>query len=239
VRSSDAQALSEGERAPFARVLALETGPTWSARRGPLQLTAHAFAFATRVSDDLLFDPVRGRNIPIGPSNRYGAAFSARARIGQDHDTLASFTLSDARGIADSDGIFALGTGNALPYVPRKVLRIDHVSGAHVHLGPERVHLNLAAGLGWVGPMPMPLGAVSRSRWQLDVSARLRVRAYELALSAINLFDIQNRANEFYYTSSFGEGGASSMRAARHFAAGAPRSFWLTLTIFLDDMELT
>jgi hypothetical protein len=28
------------------------------------------------------------------------------------------------------------------------------------------------------------------------------------------------------------------MRAARHFAAGAPRSFWLTLTIFLDDMEL-
>jgi len=87
--------------------------------------------------------------------------------------------------------------------------------------------------------MPMPLGAASRPRWQLDVSARVKVRAYELALSAINLFDIQNRANEFYYTSSFGEGGASSMRAARHFAAGAPRSFWLTLTIFLDEMELT
>jgi len=238
VRSSDAQALSEGERAPFARVLALETGPTWSGRRGPLQLSAHGFAFATRVSHDLLFDPVRGRNIPIGPSNRYGAAFSARARIGQDHDTLASFTWSDARGIDGSDGILALGRGNVLPYVPRKVLRIDHVSGAHVHLGSEHLHLSLAAGLGWVGPMPMPLGAASRPRWQLDLSARVRVRAYELALSATNLFDIRNRANEFYYTSSFGADGASSMRAARHFAAGAPQSFWLTLTIFLDDMEL-
>ena len=238
VRSSDAQALSEGERAPFARVLALETGPTYRVRRGALQLTAHGFAFATRVSDDLLFDPVRGRNIPIGPSNRYGAALSARARIGQDHDTLASFTWSDARGIDASDGIFALGRGNALPYVPRKVLRIDHVSGGNVHIGSERVRLNLAAGLGWVAPMPMPLGAASQPRWQLDLSARVRVRGYELALSAINLFDIRNRSNEFYYSSSFGADGASSMRAARHFAAGAPRSFWLTLTIFLDDMEL-
>jgi hypothetical protein len=236
VRSSDAQALSEGERAPFARVLALETGPSFRARSGPLQLTAHAFAFATRVSDDLLFDPVRGRNIPIGPSNRYGAAVSARARIARDHDTLASFTWSDARGIDSSGSIFALGSGDALPYVPRKVLRIDHVSGARLPLGPELLQLNLAAGLGWVAPMPMPLGAASRARWQLDLSARVRVRAYELALSAINLFDTRNRAQEFYYSSSFGADGASSMRAARHFAAGAPRSFWLTLTIFLDDV---
>jgi outer membrane receptor protein involved in Fe transport len=238
VRSSDAQALSEGERAPFARVLALETGPSWSARRGPLQLTAHGFVFATRVSDDLLFDAVRGRNIPIGPSNRYGAAFSARARIGQEHDTLASFTWSDARAIDAADGIFALGRGDALPYVPRKVLRIDHVSGAHVHVAGEPLRLNLAAGLGWVGPMPLPLGAASYARWQLDLSARVRVRAVELALSAINLFDVRNRATELYYTSSFGKDGASSMRAARHFAAGAPRSFWLTLTIFLDDLEI-
>lgn len=238
VRSSDAQALSEGERAPFARVLALETGPTWSARSGPLQLTTHAFAFATRVSDDLLFDPVRGRNIPIGPSNRYGTAVSARLRIAQDHDTLASFTWSDARAIDSSDSIFALGSGDALPYVPRKVLRIDHVSGARLPLGPELLQLSLAAGLGWVAPMPMPLGAASRARWQLDLSARARVRAYELALSAINLFDTRNRAQELYYSSSFGADGANSMRAARHFAAGAPRSFWLTLTVFLDDMGL-
>jgi iron complex outermembrane recepter protein len=238
VRSSDAQALSEGERAPFARVLSLETGPTWSGGTGPLQLTAHAFAFATRVSNDLLFDPVRGRNIPIGPSNRYGAALSARARVGRQHDTLASYTWSDARGIDAGDSIFALGQGNVLPYVPRNVLRIDHVSGGELRVAGELLRLQLAGGLGWVGPMPMPLGAASYARWQLDASLRVRVRAYELALSAINLFDIQNRASELYYASSFGVDGASSMRAARHYAAGAPRSFWLTLTIFLDEMEI-
>jgi outer membrane receptor protein involved in Fe transport len=239
VRSSDAQALSEGERAPFARVLALETGPTWSGRTGPLQLSAHGFVFATRVSDDLLFDPVRGRNIPVGPSNRYGAALSARMRIGERHDTLASFTWSDARAIDSSDGIFALGRGDTLPYVPRSVLRVDHVSGGEVRLAGEPLRLTFAAGLGWVGPMPMPLGAASYARWQLDASARVRVRALELGLSAINLFDVQNRASELYYTSSFGADGANSMRAARHFAAGAPRSFWLTLTIFLDDLEIS
>jgi hypothetical protein len=203
-----------------------------------VQLSAHGFVFATRVSDDLLFDPVRGRNIPVGPSNRYGAALSARARIGQAHDTLASFTWSDARAIAASDGIFELGRGNALPYVPRSVLRIDHASGGDVHIAGERLRWMLAAGLGWVGRMPMPLGAASYARWQLDVNARVRVRAYELGLSAINLFDVQNRASELYYTSSFGVDGATSMRAARHFAAGAPRSFWLTLTIFLDELEI-
>jgi outer membrane receptor protein involved in Fe transport len=238
VRSSDAQALSEGEHAPFARVLALETGPTFTGRMGPLQLSTHAFAFATRVSDDLLFDPVRGRNIPVGPSNRYGAALSARARIGQAHDTLASFTWSDARAIDSSDGIFALGRGNALPYVPRSVLRIDHASGGDLHIAGESLRVSVAAGLGWVGRMPMPLGAASYARWQLDVNGRVRWRAYELGASAINLFDVQNRERELYYTSSFGVDGATSMRAARHFAAGAPRSFWLTLTIFLDELDL-
>jgi iron complex outermembrane recepter protein len=238
VRSSDAQALSEGERAPFARVLALETGPAWSHNRGPLRLTTHGFMFATRVSDDLLFDPVRGRNVPIGPSNRYGFALSARAQVGRHHDTMASFTWTDARAIEPSQGIFALATGDTLAYVPRSVLRIDHVSGGELDIQKEHVHWSIAGGLGWVGPMPMPLGAASYARWQLDASARVRVRAFELGLSAINLFDIQNRALELYYTSSFGADGAASMRAARHFAAGAPRSFWLTLTIFLDDLEL-
>jgi iron complex outermembrane receptor protein len=90
-----------------------------------------------------------------------------------------------------------------------------------------------------VGALPLPLGAASYARWQLDASARVRLRAFELGLSAINLFDVRNRATELFYASSFGAGGASSMLAARHFAAGAPRSFWLTLTVFLDDLELS
>ena len=241
VRSSDAAALSEGEQAPFARVLALETGPSWQARFTQLAVEARAFAFATRVSQDLLFDPASGRNVPVGPSNRYGAAFSARARVSNAHDTLASFTWADARAIERTTSILAWGDGTPLPFVPRTVLRVDHASRGQLRLAGQELQLSAAGGLSWVGARPLPLGASSDSTWQLDLSARVRVRFLELGVSLENVFDVRNRVSQLYYASDFSrdEGSAVSMRPVRHFAAGAPRSFWLTLTIHLDDLEIS
>ncbi|MEY4581670.1 MAG: hypothetical protein RL701_6373, partial [Pseudomonadota bacterium] len=241
VRSSDAEALSDGEQAPFARVLSLETGPSWDRSLPFARLETRAFAFATRVSQDLLFDPARGRNVPVGPSNRFGAALSARLRVGAAHDTLASFTWADARTIARSTSIFAFGSGSALPYVPRTVLRVDHASQGELPVWGERLQLGAAGGFSWVGPRPLPLGVAGYATAQLDLSVRARVRWAELSLSLENLFDARNRVIELYYASNFNEnaGGAVSMRPVRHFAAGTPRTFWLTLTIHLDDLELT
>ena len=240
VRSSDAEALSQGERAPFTRVLSLESGPTWTRKLASAHLEAHAFAFATRVAQDLLFDAERGRNVPVGPSNRYGVSLSARARIGLDHDSLLSATWADARAIERDVGIFELGRGQALPYVPRAVLRFDQASRFHVRLGDLPLQLTAAGGVGWVGARPLPLGAKTQPTWEVDLSASARYRWLELGASVSNLFDVRNRAVELNYVSSFAAtapGGAVSMRPARHFSAAAPRTWWLTLTVYFADLE--
>ena len=236
-RSSDAEALSEGEDAPFARVLALETGPTAHAVIGETNLEARAFAFATRVSNDLSFDANRGRNVPIGPSNRYGASASARARIGDEHDTQLSFTWTEAHQTSRGASIFDLGSGTRLPFVPRWVARLDHASNLRVSLGSEDLLLGAAAGVSWIGPQPLPLGTESGARFQVDASLRARFRFLELGVSVENLFDRRNTAAEFNYASFFGEDGdPASMRSVRHFAAGAPRLWMLTLTAYFDDV---
>jgi len=237
VRSSDAEALSEGEDAPFARVISLETGPTARTKLADAALEARAFAFATRVTDDLLFDPQRGRNVPVGPSNRYGASANARARFGDAHDTLLSLTYTEAHQTSRGASIFDLSGGPRLPFVPRWVARLDHASNARVQLGSEVLQLGAAAGISWVGPQPLPLATESQARFQVDVSVRARVRFLELGLSVENLFDRRNPAAEFNYASFFGEDGDPvSMRSVRHFAAGIPRLWMLTLTAYFDDV---
>ncbi|HKU40345.1 MAG TPA: TonB-dependent receptor, partial [Polyangiales bacterium] len=238
-RSSDALALSENEDAPFARVLALETGPSARAPLGEIgALDARAFAFATRVEDDLLFDPNRGRNVPVGPSNRYGVSASARARFGTEHDTLFSFTWTEAEQSSRSDSIFAFGAGPRLPFVPRFVTRLDHASSWDLHVGSEHLQLGAAAGLGWVGPQPLPLQTESEARWQLDLSVRARFRWIELGLAVENLFDRRNHAADFNYASHFGgDDEPVSMRSVRHFAAAPPRLWMLTLSAHFDDVE--
>ncbi|HKP58983.1 MAG TPA: TonB-dependent receptor [Polyangiales bacterium] len=237
-RSSDALALSENEDAPFARVLSLETGPTLRQPLGEIGvLEARAFAFATRVDDDMLFDPKRGRNVPVGPSNRYGASASARARFGAQHDTLASVTWTEAHQISPGDSIFAFGEGPRLPFVPRWVARLDHASSLSFPIGSERLLLTAAAGIGWVGPQPLPLATESEARWQLDLAVRARLHWVELGLSVENLFDRRNRAAEFNYASHFGgEDEPVSMRNVRHFAAAPPRLWMLTLTGYFEDV---
>jgi hypothetical protein len=239
VRSSDAEALSEGEDAPFARVLSLETGPTARAALSGGTLEGRAFAFATRVSEDLLFDPNRGRNVPVGPSNRYGASASARARFANAHDTLLSVTYTEAHQISRGASIFAFDDGGPrLPFVPRWIARVDHASTATLRIGGELLQLGAAAGVSWIGPQPLPLGTESDVRFQIDVSLRARLRFLELGLAVENLLDRRNHAAELNYASFFGEDGdAMSMRRVRHFAAGVPRLWMLTLTAYLDDLS--
>ena len=99
------------------------------------------------------------------------------------------------------------------------------------------LRLGAAAGVSWIGPQPLPLGTESQARVQLDISVRARLRFLELGLSVENLLDRRNTAAEFNYASFFGEeGDPVSMRRVRHFAAGVPRLWMLTLTAYLEDV---
>jgi iron complex outermembrane receptor protein len=149
---------------------------------------------------------------------------------------MASFSYSNARA---GSGLFALGGGDTLPFVPRAVLRVDHASSVRVQLAQQDLQLTAAGGLSWLGPRPLPLGETSASVWQLDLALRGRWRWLELGVSLENVFDVRNRVAELNYASNFAGddagGAAASMRALRHFAAGMPRTWWLSLKIRLDD----
>ncbi len=242
VRSSDAQALSEGESAPFARALALETGPSTDAQlSGRTRLETRAFIFTTRVTDDLAFDAERGRNVPLGETNRYGGSASARLRVASISDSLLSVTWTEAHVAPDGAGVLDLASGDRLPFVPRLVARADQALRMPVRIGRERVVLGLASGLSIIGPRPLPLGENSKLFAQLDASVRARVRFLELALSIENLFDTDNNAFEAYYASDFGDptdDSPASMRAASQVAAAPPMQWMLTLTAYLDDVAL-
>lgn len=236
VRSTDAEALSQGENAPFSRVIALETGPSLRLQARPRwALESRAFVFTTHVDQDLVFDPARGRNVPVGESNRYGLAFMARSRVAREHDSMASVSWSDAR---SGSQLFALGKGETLPFVPRLVLRVDHASSVPVQVAGQALQLTAAGGMSWIGPRPLPLGESSSSVWELDLAVRARWRWLELGVSLENVFDVRNRVSELNYASNFAgddAAGSASMRTVRHFAAGRPRTWWLSLKIHLDD----
>jgi outer membrane receptor protein involved in Fe transport len=242
VRSSDAQALSEGESAPFARAISLETGPSTDARlSGRTRLETRAFGFTTRVTDDLVFDAERGRNVPLGETNRYGASASARLRVSAISDSLLSVTWTEAHVAPEGADLFGLAAGDRLPFVPRFVARADQALRVPVQIARERVVLGLASGLSVIGPRPLPLGENSDVFAQLDASVRARVRFLELALSIENLFDTENNAFEAYYASDFGDPNDDtppSMRAASHVAAAQPMQWLLTLTAYFDDVAL-
>jgi outer membrane receptor protein involved in Fe transport len=238
-RSSDAIALSEGESAPFAEVFASETGLVYELSTDDVELEARALAYHTRISRDLVFDPERGRNVPVGPSHRFGALASARFRYGEWLDVLGSFTWAEAHQVPNDASFFDLTGGPRLPFVPRFVARLDAAVEREIEIGEEKLEIGGALGVTWVGPKPLPLATESESIFELDLGVHTGWRFAELGFSIDNLFDVRNRVSEFHYASDFDATGAPSMREARHFSAGTPRAFYVTLSLQTDMAWLT
>lgn len=230
-RSSDAAALSAGERAPFTRIWAGESGLLSRLRARSVVAEARAALYYAYVDRDLLFDETRGRNVPIGATNRYGAHGHVRLRAGERVDSMASFSWAEA--YQTPDGGPSLAQGVRLPFVPRFVARGDAAFSDTLTLWSERIAWRAGAGLTWVGPRPLPLDTLSNAIFSLDASVRARVRFVELALSASNLTDRRNRSAEYFYPSDFGTG-STTMRRERHFSAAPPRLFMATVGLVFE-----
>jgi hypothetical protein len=89
-----------------------------------------------------------------------------------------------------------------------------------------------------IGARPLPLGASSDPVLDVGLRALARLGMFELGLSVENLFDARQRASELNHVSQFDAEGAASLRAVRHFAAGPPRRWLGTLTVYLDEPQL-
>ena len=234
-RSSDAIALSEGERAPFAQVVATETGLIASASEARrFTLRAQGGAFHTYVDRDLIFDAARGRNVPVGSSNRFGAFLFARVQIEDWLDAAASFAWTEANLGGD---YFAPGTGPRVPFVPRVTGRVDLAIRKEVAIAGEPFRFGGAIGTSVLGPRPLPNGQEGEANALVDASLSAGWRFVELGVMAQNLFDVRYERASYAYVSDFGTTSAPSMTADRHLAAGAPLTLFLTLTLHLEPLR--
>jgi hypothetical protein len=230
-RSSDAAALSEAELAPFARVTALESGFVLDHTRDDLTLEARLSAFTTHVSQDLVFDPNAGRNTTLGPSARTGALVQARVRVGTWLDAMGSATYT--RGHLQPRGVsrFALFEGDRLPFVPAWLVRVDAALQHALRLRDEAFTGRLALGTSYVGRRPLPFAETADPYALVDVSVGVGWRTLELSLAIENLLDARYRSAELHYASSFRDPELPPSRTpARHFSAGAPRTWLLTIS---------
>jgi TonB family protein len=235
-RSSDAQALSDGESAPFARVHAFETGVVFERSEGRrLDVSARALAYFTRVDRDLVFDAARGRNVLVGTSNRFGASISGRLTSRTGIDTQGSLTYAEACLPEAGMPWYALTSGKRLPYIPRWVARLDTSFRKDLLIGGVRLRATGALGTTYVAPRPLPLEQFGHETFTVDVAARLRYRFVEVGIEATNVLDRRNRAAEFNFPSNFSSPDAPASRLSHpHFAAAPPRQILGTVRFHLE-----
>lgn len=239
-RSSDAAALSEDELAPFARVTALEGGLVYErepSRPGAREWhgEARTSAFTTRVSQDLVFDPTAGRNSVLGPSIRSGVLVQGRLRYGSYLDVLGSVTYTRSHLQPDGSNLFDFFDGARLPFIPGWVGRLDAAGNLPIAIREEKLTLSAALGVQLVGERPLPLQEVADPFVLVDLAVGARWRMVEIGAAVRNVFDARYRSVELNYVSNFRDPELPpSMMAARHFSAGAPRTFLLTLALHLD-----
>lgn len=233
-RSSDAQALSNGESAPFARAHAVETGLSFE-HSSPTEISARVIAFYTRVDRDLVFDQTRGRNVLIGASNRFGAMISARITSRAGIDTQGSLTYAEAYLPEAGASWYEWTSGKRMPYIPRWVARLDTSLRRDVQICGERVGLNAALGTTYVAARPLPLEQFGHDIFTIDAALRARIKFVEFGVEITNLLDRRNRAAEFNYPSNFTLPDAPASQLAHpHFAAAPSRQIMGTFRVHFD-----
>ncbi|MBL8922967.1 MAG: TonB-dependent receptor [Myxococcaceae bacterium] len=218
-RSPQARSLADGEVAPFVSVRSAELGASLELPRVVTRLVL----FGSHVANDVFFDHTVGTTVSLGPSLRGGASLVVTARPLDGWVLTGSFTGAHAR-VATS--------GALLPYFAPLVGRLDTGYSRDVTLGAHRFTGRVGTGLTLIGARPLPFGDFSRAVFLADARASVRWQAIELVFDVQNVFDARWRDGEFTYASRW-EPDRSSQLPARHFTAGAPRTFTLTLELHL------
>jgi iron complex outermembrane receptor protein len=222
VRSVDPSYVSEGADTPFASVEAEEASVMYARSFPDFSLVARSIFFRTHVDRDLVFSETEGRSVLGGGTTRTGWTGAVRFTH-QFVDQNATVTL--VRSAFDEDGLL-------VPYVPDVVLRSDTVFSAALpfEVDAEAPRSALALGASYIGRRALPYGQRSETIFTLDASASASFRGYELELEVTNLLDARYRQAEYDYVSDFGAGDAPTLVPARHFAAGSPRAFFVSLS---------
>jgi TonB family protein len=228
VRSVDPIYVSQDAKTPFASVDAVEGGLFYSRKLGAAELSARSTLFQTRVDRDLIFSETAGRNVLGGATTRTGSANAIRV-TGSFYDAAANFTYVKA--------VFK-DSGLLIPYIPDLVARFDGAlfdKQLWPALNPTDKPLRgtISSGVSYVAPRPLPQGERGNPIFTLDLNATLGWSMFELGLACTNLFDNRYRIGEYNYASDFHSEPFPTLVPVRHFSAGAPRAFFVTLALRL------
>lgn len=226
-RSPQARSLGDGERAPFTRVWATEGGVRYRDRA----LEVAGSAFYAQLSDDVVFLETVSRNEPVPSTERRGAVVDFVAQPTPWFTSAIGLTYTRA---AFREASSTYDRGALVPFVPEVVLRSDLAARPRLVelLGRDLVG---TAGFGatWVHRRPIPFGEFGDDVALLDARVTLRLHEIEVGIESFNLLDREWNDGEFVYASNFEPNAAPSLIPVRHFTAGAPRTVFGTVTLYL------
>jgi hypothetical protein len=229
VRSIDPSYITQDVATPFASIRSYDGGVAYARDFGSVSVGARSVFFVTHVDQDLVFSETEGRSVLAGATTRTGWNGLLRLR-GDFFDQNANISL--VKSSFDDTGLL-------VPYAPDLVVRSDTAifSDLPFGFGGSPVRGTLSLGAGYVGHRALPYGQRSDTIFTLDAGASASWKAFELELQALNLLDTRYRAAEFNYTSDFHSRPLPTLVPARHFAAGAPREIFLSLSVTLGGSE--
>ncbi len=206
-RSAEALGVADGGRLPITVADTAEAAVHVAPSE---QVEVRAGAFATHVSNEIVFDPTAARFLATGATRRRGVEVVATARPVSRLRAQAEVTYTDGR--------YAT-TGTPIPYAPRWLVSL----GAYTDALPWGSTQWTAGLRGWfLGARPLPGGFLSRPAWVVDATTRVSWRKLSLDVELDNLLARPWRDGEFVYPSHFDTTQPRSEIPARHFTAGAP-----------------
>jgi iron complex outermembrane recepter protein len=124
--------------------------------------------------------------------------------------------------------------GELVPFVPQVVVRTDlSVKRALGKFGKRELTGRAGVATTFVYRRPLPYAELGSDVMVVDAQAGARFGEFELLGEAFNLFDHDYYDGEFVYASNFERGAVASQIPVRHVTAGAPRSFFVSLAVYL------
>lgn len=236
-RSPQARSLEEGEEAPFAKVSSADLGVRFDWHE---PLTLGFSGYFTQLSDDIAFDASEGRLERIGATRRFGAVVHALSHPSDWSVLSVSATVVDASLLeppppSAQEPQPPFEKGQKLPFVPPLVVRGDAAVRKKLLPSVPEGGLwgSIGTGFSFLSARPLPYGEYSKPIALWDGQVGLQWRAVELSLQAFNLMGSRYAAAEYVYPSTWDPDGVRSRTPARHFSAGAPRSWLLQLGVTL------
>jgi TonB family protein len=233
-RSPQARTLEDGESAPFSKVRSGDFGFRFDWGR-PLELAVGGYY--THLSDDVTFDAEQGRLERVGATQRLGAVAHLQTRplpwlVESLSFTFVNATLLEPPPASADQPDPPFTSGQRLPFVPPVVIRADLGARRALSDGPARSRLGARAGLGFsfISSRPLPHRTYSDPVALLDGSLGLSWGPLDLSLSLFNALDARYAAVEYNFVSDWDPNdGVRPRTPERHIAAGAPRSWMLSL----------